>query len=47
MADAVIALTSNHAMATNQRIEFKKAWFEVDSDEVPFGNPPRGNGELV
>ena len=47
MADAVIALTSNHAMATNQRIEFKKEWFEVDSDEVPFGNPPRGNGELV
>jgi predicted dehydrogenase len=37
MADAIIALTANHAMHTHQRIEFKNAWFDPASDEVPPG----------
>ncbi len=41
MADAVIALTSNLAMDRNERIEFKDEWFDIDSDEVPAGEPPR------
>lgn len=39
MADAIIALTSNIAMATHQRIEFKDAWFDFESPEVPDGSP--------
>ena len=35
MADAILALTANQAMATNQRIEFKPEWFDQASDEVP------------
>jgi predicted dehydrogenase len=35
MADAIIALTSNIAMHTHQRIEFKPEWFEPGSDAVP------------
>ncbi len=35
MADAIMALTANKAMATRQRIEFKPEWFDPDSDEVP------------
>jgi len=35
MADAVMALTANIAMANMQRIEFKPEWFDPDSDEVP------------
>ncbi len=35
MADAIIALTSNLAMKTHQRIEFKPAWFDPKSPEVP------------
>ena len=37
MADAIIALTANHAMHTHQRIEFKDAWFHADKDDVPPG----------
>jgi predicted dehydrogenase len=37
MADAIVALTANHAMRTHQRIEFKKEWFDPASDEVPPG----------
>src|SRR5262249_52228777 len=35
MADAVIALTSNLAMRTHRRIEFKEEWFDPTSPEVP------------
>jgi predicted dehydrogenase len=35
MADAIIALTSNLAMRQHQRIEFKEAWFDPTSTEVP------------
>jgi predicted dehydrogenase len=35
MADAVMALTANLAMATRKRIEFKPEWFDPDSDAVP------------
>jgi predicted dehydrogenase len=37
MADAIIALTSNLAMKHRRRIEFKDAWFDPASDEVPDG----------
>ena len=48
LADAVIALTSNIAMKKNERIEFKKEWFDIESDEVPGEEqPPRSAGELV
>jgi predicted dehydrogenase len=35
MADAILALTSNLAMAKHQRIEFDLDWFKSDSDKVP------------
>ncbi len=35
MADAIIALTSNLAMRHQQRIEFKKEWFDPKSPQVP------------
>jgi predicted dehydrogenase len=35
MADAIIALTSNQAMRSKQRIEFKPEWFDAASTEVP------------
>jgi len=35
LADAIIALTSNIAMAKKQRIEFKDAWFDYTKDESP------------
>lgn len=47
LADAVIALTSNLAMARNERIEFKPEWFDIDSDETPDDRPPRGGSELA
>ncbi len=37
MADAIIALTANHAMRKHQRIEFQESWFDPDSDDVPPG----------
>jgi len=40
LGDAVIALTTNIAMRENRRIEFKKEWFEIDSDETPEGVKP-------
>lgn len=40
LADAVIALTTNLAIRNNQRIDFKKEWFEIDSDETPEGVKP-------
>ncbi len=35
MADAIIALTSNLAMREKRRIDFKDAWFDWKSPEVP------------
>ena len=35
LGDAVIALTANQAARKGERIEFKKEWFEIDSDETP------------
>ncbi len=40
MGDAVIALTTNIAIRENRRIEFKKEWFDIDSDETPEGVKP-------
>ncbi len=40
MADAIIALTTNIAIAQNQRIEFKPEWFDINSDETPEGVKP-------
>lgn len=38
MVDAIVALTANTAMHTQQRIEFKDAWFDADKlDDVPPG----------
>lgn len=35
MADAIIALTANMAMAKKERIVFEEAWFNSESPEVP------------
>lgn len=35
LADAVVTLTSNLAARQRRRIEFRQAWFDVDSNEVP------------
>ncbi|NLS96578.1 MAG: Gfo/Idh/MocA family oxidoreductase [Planctomycetaceae bacterium] len=40
IADAVIALTTNLAAAGPGRIDFKKEWFDIDSDETPEGVKP-------
>jgi len=40
MADAIIALTTNMAARKGERIEFKKEWFDIDSDETPEGVKP-------
>jgi predicted dehydrogenase len=47
MADAVIALTSNIAMKENRKIEFKREWFDIKSDETPEGIAPRDPSKLV
>lgn len=39
MADAIMALTANLAMATGKRIEFKDEWFDVSSDAAPETDP--------
>ncbi len=43
LGDAVIALTTNIAIrnpADKSRIEFKREWFDIDSDETPEGIKP-------
>ncbi len=40
MGDAVIALVTNIAMRESRRVEFKKEWFDIDSDETPEGIKP-------
>ncbi|MCA9090679.1 MAG: Gfo/Idh/MocA family oxidoreductase [Planctomycetaceae bacterium] len=39
MADAIMALTANIAMATGKKIEFKADWFDPDSDAAPETDP--------
>jgi hypothetical protein len=38
MVDAIIALTANQAMQKRQRIEFKDAWFDPHTTDVPDGD---------
>jgi predicted dehydrogenase len=40
MGDAVIALTTNMAARQGARIDFKKEWFDIHSDETPEGVKP-------
>jgi predicted dehydrogenase len=40
MADAIIALTTNIAIRQNKPIDFKDAWFDVDSDATPEAEHP-------
>ncbi len=40
LGDAVIALTTNMAARQGARIEFKKEWFDIHSDETPEGILP-------
>ena len=40
LGDAVIALTTNIAARQGTRIDFKKEWFDIDSDETPEGVEP-------
>ena len=40
MADAIIALATNIAIAKQTRIEFKPEWFDINSDEPPEGEKP-------
>ena len=40
LADAVMALSSNLAMAKRQQIAFEASWFDINSDETPEGIPP-------
>ncbi|QEL13274.1 Gfo/Idh/MocA family protein [Limnoglobus roseus] len=35
MADAILALTANMAMAKKQRIEFEHGWFDAESPDAP------------
>jgi hypothetical protein len=35
MADAILALTANMAMAKKERIVFEEEWFKADASEVP------------
>jgi len=40
LGDAVIALATNMAARQGTRIEFKKEWFDPDSDDTPEGVKP-------
>lgn len=40
MADAIIALTTNMAARKGERVEFKKEWFDIESDETPENVKP-------
>jgi predicted dehydrogenase len=46
LGDAVIALTSNLAIAKNQQIKFDPAWFDPARSETPEGKPPRQSAEV-
>ncbi len=47
MADAIMALTSNVAMATNQRIEFQDEWYDSTNNAVPDGTNPDGTPRIA
>jgi predicted dehydrogenase len=47
LADAVIALTSNIAVAKGGRIDFESEWFDVDSDATPDGSKPASAANLA
>jgi predicted dehydrogenase len=47
LADAVIALTSNLAIAKGGRIEFQPDWFLVESDATPDGSKPAAAANLT
>jgi hypothetical protein len=38
MADAILALTANLAMANRQKIDFDLDWFNADTAKVPDAN---------
>ncbi|MGE0377813.1 MAG: Gfo/Idh/MocA family protein [Planctomycetaceae bacterium] len=40
MADAIMALTANRAMALRQRIDFKDGWFDPDAPDTPEHDYP-------
>lgn len=40
LTDAVIALTTNIAAEKGERIDFKKEWFDIQSDDTPEGVKP-------
>jgi hypothetical protein len=43
LADAVIALTTNKAIADRTQITFRDEWFDIDSDETPEGDKPEAS----
>jgi predicted dehydrogenase len=47
LADAVIALVSNMAIAKGERIEFDPTWFDPKNDATPEGDAPRPAAELA
>jgi predicted dehydrogenase len=47
LADAVIALTSNIAIAKGNRIDFQPEWFDVESDATPDGSKPASAADLA
>lgn len=47
LADAVIALTSNIAIAKGGRIDFEHEWFDVESDATPDGSKPAAATDLA
>jgi predicted dehydrogenase len=47
LADAVIALTSNIAIAKGGRIDFEHEWFDVASDATPDGSKPAPAANLI
>jgi predicted dehydrogenase len=46
LGDAVIALTSNIAIAKQEKIKFDPAWFDPARSETPEGKPPRQSAEV-
>ena len=47
LGDAVIALTSNLAIAECKRIEFKSEWFDPARSETPDGTTPRQASQVA
>jgi hypothetical protein len=47
MADAIIALTTNLAIAKGGRIDFEPEWFDVASDATPDGSKPASAANLT